>query len=51
MDSGGVDALAQICAATLEDTKLRRAEMPLEQLKAKVASQKDRPRNFGLALK
>ncbi|MBV8915773.1 MAG: indole-3-glycerol phosphate synthase TrpC [Acetobacteraceae bacterium] len=52
MDTGaGLDALAQICAATLEETKRRRAEMPLPQLKAKVRGQRDRPRNFGLALK
>jgi indole-3-glycerol phosphate synthase len=51
MDSGGVDALAQICAATLEETKRRREEMPLAQIKAKVVAQRDRPRNFGVALK
>jgi len=51
MDTGGLDALAQICAMTLEETKRRRAETPLAQLKAKVKAQRDPPRNFGLALK
>jgi len=51
MDTGGADALAQICGATLEETRRRQAEMPLAQIKAKVTAQRDRPRNFGLALK
>src|SRR5947209_8198928 len=49
--AAGLDALAQICAATLEEVKRRRAETPLQQLKTKVRANRDRPRSFGLALK
>src|SRR3954452_15826607 len=52
MDTGAaLDALAQICAATLEEVKRRRTAMPLQQLKAKLRANRDQPRSFGLALK
>lgn len=51
MDTVAADTLAQICAATLAETKRREAELPLAQIKAKAASQRDQPRNFGSALK
>lgn len=52
MDTGaGLDALAQICATTLEEVKRRRADMPLQQIKTKVKALRDQPRAFGLALK
>ncbi len=51
MDIGISDTLAQICASTLAETKRREAEMPIDKLKWKVTHQKDRPRNFGSALK
>jgi indole-3-glycerol phosphate synthase len=51
MDIGISDTLAQICASTLAETKRREAEMPLDKLKWKATHQKDRPRNFGSALK
>ena len=51
MDTATVDTLAQICATTLADVKRQRAEIPLAQMQSRVAAQRDRPRNFGLALK
>ncbi|MDT7950516.1 MAG: indole-3-glycerol phosphate synthase TrpC [Acetobacteraceae bacterium] len=51
MDLGVPDTLAQICATTLVETRRRESEVPLAQLKSKVAHQKSRPRNFGVALK
>lgn len=51
MDIGISDTLAQICATTLIETKRREAEMPLAQLKSKVVHMRDKPRNFGSALK
>lgn len=51
MDTAVTDTLAQICAATTAETRKREAEMPLAQLKSKVAHSKDRTRNFGSALK
>ena len=51
MDIAISDTLTQICASTLEETRRRQEALPLEKLKYKVAHQKDRPRNFGSALK
>ncbi len=51
MDTAMSDTLAQICAATLEETKRRAAVIPLAQLKSKVSHQRDKTRNFGSALK
>lgn len=51
MDIAVSDTLARICAATLAETRRREGEFSLAQLKSKVAHQKDRPRNFGVALK
>jgi indole-3-glycerol phosphate synthase len=50
VDSGS-DTLAHICATTLEEVKRRREEHPLAQLEAKLRRHRDRPRNFGVALK
>ena len=51
MDTALPDALAQICAATMEETARRRAALPMAQLKSKVTHRRDRPRNFGAAVK
>ena len=51
MDTAIPDTLAQICAATLAETRKREAELSLAQIKAKVSHAKDRTRNFGSALK
>ena len=51
MDVAVSDTLAQICAPTTAETRRREAHMPLAQLMSKVSHSRDKPRNFGLALK
>lgn len=51
MDVGVSDTLTQICATTLAEVRRREGDLSLSHLKSKVAHQKDRTRNFGVALK
>ena len=45
------DVLARICGDTLREVERRRAAMPIDMVRRKIAEAHDRPRGFGLALK
>ena len=51
MDMTVSDTLSQICATTMAEVRRRESELPLPQLKAKVAHLRDQTRGFGVALK
>ena len=51
MDMAVSDTLTQICATTIAEVRRREGEMPLAQLKSKVAHLRSPTRGFGVALK
>ena len=51
MDQAMPDMLARICGETLQEVERRKAAMPLEALRRKIAEKHDRPRGFARALK
>ena len=51
MDMAVSDTLTQICATTIAEVRRREGEMPLAQLRSKVAHFRNPTRGFGVALK